>query len=78
MGSGFPATWPRFTKACQARDWLGAAADCRMNEKGNPGLVPRNDANQLLFRNAHQVEAQKLEPSRLFYPEALHDVGGQV
>jgi hypothetical protein len=78
MGSGFTAKWPRFTTACRARDWLAAAADCRMKEEGNPGIVPRNDANQLLLRNAHRVDAQKLEPSRLFYPDVLHDTAGLV
>ena len=73
MGSGFPAKWPRFKAACLAHNWLEAAADCRMKEAGNPGIVPRNDANQQLFRNAHEVTKQGLEPSRLFYPEALHD-----
>lgn len=78
MGSGFTATWPRFTAACRAKDWLAAAADCRMREAGNPGIVPRNRANQLLFGNAHEVAAQSLDPSRLFYPEVLQSPGGHV
>lgn len=78
MGSGFPAKWPRFRAACAARDWLVAAADCRMKEAGNPGIVPRNDANERAFKNAHQVVAQNLDPSRLFYPEIVHETGGQV
>jgi GH24 family phage-related lysozyme (muramidase) len=78
MGSGFPAKWPRFTAACGAADWLAAAANCRMKETGNPGVVPRNDANQRLFRNAYEVVAQILEPSRLYYPESLHDAKAQA
>lgn len=72
MGSGFPAKWPKFKAACLARNWLAAAADCRMKEAGNPGIVPRNDANQRLFQNAHAIAAQGLDPSTLFYPKALH------
>jgi GH24 family phage-related lysozyme (muramidase) len=72
MGSGFSAKWPLFTAACAARDWQAAAANCRMKETGNPGLVPRNNANQRLFRNAHEVVVQNLEPSRLYYPDVVH------
>jgi len=72
MGSAFHEKWPRFKQACNAADWRAAAENCRMKEAGNPGLIPRNNANQRLFRNAHEVVAQKLDPSRLFYPEALH------
>jgi len=78
MGSGFSAKWPNFSAACRARDWLAAAANCHMNEAGNPGLAPRNVANKQLFGNAHEVFAQSLEPSRLFYPEVLHATAGQV
>jgi len=78
MGSGFFAKWPLFTAACSARDWRAAAADCRMKEAGNPGFVPRNTANRILFGNAHEVDAQSLEPSRLYYPDVLHGTGAQV
>lgn len=78
MGSGFPARWPRFTAACGSQDWSAAARDCRMKEAGNPGIVPRNDANQRLFQNAHEVAAQGLEHSALFYPTPLHGQGAQA
>ena len=47
-----------------------------MNETGNPGIVPRNEANQRLFNNAHEVQARELEPSSLYYPEALQVAEG--
>ena len=48
-----------------------AALECKMNEVGNPGLIPRNRANRILLSNAAVVLAQGLEPSTLFYPRDL-------
>jgi hypothetical protein len=46
-----------------------------MNEAGNPGLIPRNQANFTLFSNAAIVlagEAQGgLQSSSLYYPRVL-------
>ena len=44
--------WPKFTAACNMGDWIAAAAECKMEEAGNPGLVPRNLANRQLFEYA--------------------------
>ncbi len=71
MGPAFSGGWPHFTQACLARDWVGAAANCKMDEAGKPGLRPRNAANALLFRNAALVVSQGLAPETLYYPRDL-------
>ncbi|MBD1909130.1 MULTISPECIES: hypothetical protein [unclassified Leptolyngbya] len=55
MGAGFPSSWPRLRAACLNQDWNAVAANCRMNETGNPGVIPRNDANQTMFTNAAHI-----------------------
>jgi GH24 family phage-related lysozyme (muramidase) len=51
-GSRFWAKFPKFTAAFKAGDWLGCAAECRLREEGNPGVVPRNKFNRALFYSA--------------------------
>src|ERR1022692_3437837 len=45
MGPAGPGEFPLFRAACQKLDFRTAAAECKMNEAGNPGLIPRNQAN---------------------------------
>jgi GH24 family phage-related lysozyme (muramidase) len=75
MGPGGPGQFPHFRAACQTLDFSTAAANCRMSEAGNPGLVPRNQANFTLFSNAASVlagEAQgSFQRSNLYYPRVL-------
>lgn len=71
VGAGFAPKWPKFTAACRAGDWAAAAEHCKLKEAGNPGVIPRNQANVLLLGNARQVAIQKLDKSRLFYPERV-------
>jgi hypothetical protein len=47
--------------ALRAQDFAMSAAECHMNEAGNPGLKPRNIANKILYRNADRVQAFKLD-----------------
>lgn len=54
MGAGFTRNFPKFTAACKAHDWKLAAMECRMNDAGNEGLIPRNAANYKLFRTASE------------------------
>lgn len=74
MGAGFK--FKTFEAAVLKRDFAAAAAACKMNETGNPGLIPRNAANKLLFLNAARVlespEAYKIET--LYWPDRLPDV----
>lgn len=47
MGPAF--NFPRFQAAAQVQDWLTMARESHMDATGNPGLVPRNVRNGLLF-----------------------------
>jgi hypothetical protein len=67
MGPAFGPGWPAFRTACGEGDWDTAAANCGMNESGNPGLVPRNAANRALFRTATYMVSQSADPSVLGY-----------
>jgi hypothetical protein len=49
--------FPNFQAAAQNRDWLTAARECKMSEAGNPGVIPRNVRNGLLFTLAFWMEA---------------------
>jgi hypothetical protein len=75
MGPAGPEQFLRFRTACQQLDFNTAAKECKMNETGNPGLVPRNRANVTLFSNAAAVlagEAQhSFQRSVLYYPADL-------
>jgi hypothetical protein len=76
MGPGGPAGFPHFRAACQGLDFSVAATECKMNEAGNPGLVPRNQANVTLFSNAAIVLAREaqgggLQRQNLYFPTTL-------
>ena len=49
MGAGFPKVFKLWTAAAKAHNWLECAKQCRINDKGNPGVTPRNAANRALF-----------------------------
>lgn len=44
--------FPKFEAALRAGDFYTCALECRMDETGNPGLIPRNAANRALFLKA--------------------------
>jgi hypothetical protein len=71
------AEFHRFRAACQRLDFKTAAAESKLNEAGNPGLIPRNRANFLLLSNAAAVAApgSGLGLSTLIYPEDLAKAG---
>ena len=75
MGPGFASGWPTFSAACQRLDFDAAAENCRMREAGNPGVVPRNRANKILFSNAGAVLAGETDGFYqrpvLYYPTIL-------
>jgi hypothetical protein len=79
MGPGGPGQFPHFRAACQVMDFNTAAAESQMDATGNPGLVPRNKANAMLFSNAAVVLASeaegKFQRSVLYYPQALKTAG---
>jgi len=55
MGPNF--NFPKFQAAAQAEAWLTMARESHMDATGNPGLVPRNVRNELLFTLAGWVAA---------------------
>lgn len=75
MGPGFSQRWPKFSAACGMMDFDAAAENCRMREAGNPGLIPRNQANKKLFQNAAAVLTGEAEGffqrESLYYPQYL-------
>lgn len=48
-GAGWPASWPRLSRFCSAASWMDAAGDCQINAVGNPGVMPRSEAQRVLF-----------------------------
>ena len=67
MGPGFPRTWPRFSAACDVRNWASAAAESQIPAAGNAGLVPRNaEVRRLLLAaaNAAPAERPRVDPPR--------------
>lgn len=61
--------YPKFQAAVNQTypDFTTAAIESHMSDVGNPGLVPRNDANRQLFQNASAVLSQNLDPDVLYY-----------
>lgn len=57
LGAGFPLTWPRWTAAAQAGAWRACGADCEIRWRDNPGVRPRNLAQQALFLLAEGVSS---------------------
>lgn len=78
VGAGFYSPragrryFPKLTAALRARDYETAADECFLNEEHeNPGIIPRNAANRILFGNAGVVEGTGLDPAVLHYPRDL-------
>lgn len=49
----------------------GAARECHMDVTGNAGLMPRNVADVILFRNAARVRDFKLDPDMLDWTHVI-------
>ncbi len=69
VGAGFYHKFPTLARAIDIPYWLGAEASCTIREKGNPGVIPRNKANRLLFRNAEIVRNSRGDVSVLHWPD---------
>lgn len=48
--AGPASKWPRFDEALARGDWEACAIECHLDDRGNPGLRPRNVANAALFQ----------------------------
>lgn len=83
-GSGFHSGrrgFPRLAAALDARDFERATMECHIDETGadrikgtfddNRGLVERNAANKILFRNAAIIQGAHLDYDELHYPANL-------
>jgi hypothetical protein len=66
LGAGFTRIFKSFSACCDKQDWIGAAANCSINSKGNPGIVPRNIANYSLLTSAQTVALQSLDPEQIY------------
>lgn len=71
VGPGFPTKFVNWTKFAKNQDWTRAKACCKIREIGNPGVVPRNRANELCHDNASIVHDSGLDPSELHWPAVL-------
>lgn len=71
--------WPNFKAACLKQNFDDMANRCHINDVGNPGVAPRNDANRYLFKNAAAVQANEgsnlaentNQRMTLYYPHML-------
>jgi GH24 family phage-related lysozyme (muramidase) len=68
-GANFTAKFPTFTLAAKAGNWARCADECRLREKGNPGVVPRNLADHYLFLCASVADSPTAPPG---YSDAVH------
>lgn len=64
--------FPKLETALLAGDFRTASVECKMNEAGNPGLVPRNRHNRVLYRNANMAKTTGLDPEQLYWPRDLY------
>lgn len=75
MGPGFSTSWPRFSYACETKNFDVAADNCNISVVGNPGVIPRNHANARLFKNAAAVLAGESDGfyrrENLYYPQVV-------
>lgn len=72
MGPGF--AFPMFDKACRAKDFDTAAAQCHMTDKGGNAIEKRNTQNVLCFKNAAKAMKNSLNPETLFWPNVAPDM----
>jgi GH24 family phage-related lysozyme (muramidase) len=78
-GPGFASVWgangQAFNAAINAGDFVTAGNIMRTasvhEESVNPGIVPRNAANQVMFANAANVVRGRKDPDSLYYPTVV-------
>lgn len=69
LGPGF--RWPMFHTAQRGRNFALMAAECKMTERGNPGVTKRNQQNRMLLLNASVVDKNGWDPETLYFPRDL-------
>lgn len=75
LGAGFSRTFKNFARAVHEQDWEGARDHCKIRSDDNPGIVPRNEHNQLCFGNAAFVRHHGLPLDALHWPKAATVAG---
>lgn len=71
VGAGLTLTSPprtMFVDSCRARNWALAKVHARMRTDNNPGVIDRNAKQDICFDNAALVDARRLDPSWLWWP----------
>ncbi len=67
--------FPLLAAALQRQDFTVASVECHMdvNSEGvyNPGIIPRNTVNRMLFRNAAYVAKHDLDRAVLHWPKDI-------
>lgn len=75
-GSNWPRKgkggFPKTKAAVLKRDWAFAATEGKINADGNPGVIPRNHANERCFLNAVTVDGRGLDQSKLHWPASAY------
>jgi hypothetical protein len=59
--------WPMYEAAMRAANYLLAAAETRLDERGNPGVAPRNEGMRQMLYNAASVVSAGLDRDALVY-----------
>ena len=67
------AKFPKFLSAAREFDFEGCSRECDIDTTGNPGVVPRNEAQRLLFRHAARVMRNELDLEYLNYPDPIKE-----
>lgn len=76
MGPGFNFPSLKASLAETPPNFKSAALVCGISTKGNPGVIPRNYADQLLFENAAAVVSGQGNPDTLYYLTPPGSMGG--
>lgn len=63
--------FPALQAALERGDFMAASLACSISTAGNPGIVPRNARNRVLYRNAERVVSYGLDPDALDWTEFL-------
>lgn len=78
VGPGWVGIFKNCTAFLLAGDWDNAAKCAAIKTEGNPGLVPRNAANQVCLHNAKTVAGRQLDPSVLYWPGHPDPIGDPI
>jgi GH24 family phage-related lysozyme (muramidase) len=78
VGAGWPKIFGNCTAFLLKGDWDNAAKCAAIRTEGNPGIVPRNAANQVCLHNAKTVTERQLDTSALYWPSYPDPIGDTI